>query len=278
MELDRDRPAADTSSGSELGEVRAMEKKRFPGEFAALVTGAASGIGRATAERFATEGARVALVDLRQERLREAAKNIGAYGTEALICAGDVNDASTWDNAAAQIEEHWGGKLHAVVHAAGIQQMAPLQVTVAEVWEKLWRTNVVAIVSGTRRLLPLLARSAPASVTVLASAAAFLGAGGQGAYAATKAALIAAVRCWAVEWAVRRVRFNAVAPGVVETELSAQIKARVGEKGWEALTHRHLLGLGKPEDIAGVIAFLASEDARWITGATLVVDGGFTAH
>jgi len=97
-------------------------------------------------------------------------------------------------------------------------------------------------------------------------------------YAATKGALLAACRCMAVELAPKRIRVNVIAPGVVETPMSEPWLSRLTEPQLEAVRHRHLLGFGRPEDVAGPIAFLASDDARWITGTCLTIDGGLTCH
>jgi len=117
-----------------------------------------------------------------------------------------------------------------------------------------------------------------ASIVYLASAAAMIGNIGEAVYAASKGALLSACRSLAAELASRRIRVNVVAPGVVETPMSDRWLGQLAPEQREALRSRHLLGFGHPEDVAAAIAFLASDDARWITGTCLTIDGGLTCH
>jgi NAD(P)-dependent dehydrogenase (short-subunit alcohol dehydrogenase family) len=169
--------------------------------------------------------------------------------------------------------------LDGIVHCAGIHWLRPLQLTDQKALLEMFNSHVASSVALTRAVISgRLVAEGGMSIVWLSSAAALQGGAGSLAYAAAKGALISAARVLAVELAGRKVRINVIAPGVVRTPQSEAFLSRLSPEQVQAISASHLLGLGQPEDIAGAAAFLLSRDARWITGITLVVDGGLTAH
>jgi len=241
-----------------------------------LVTGAGSGIGRATSIRLAEEGGRIIAIDRDQPRLGEIASKLtdGNHVTRLI----DATDESALINMARELHDA-GISLDGVVHCAGIHWLRPLQLTDQKALLEMLSSHVVSSIALIRavvtcRLIP----DEGASIVLLSSAAALQGGAGALAYSAAKGALISAARVLALELAKRRVRVNVIAPGVVRTPQSEAFLSKLMPEQCQAIAADHPLGLGEPDDVAGPIAFLLSRDARWITGATIVVDGGLTAH
>jgi NAD(P)-dependent dehydrogenase (short-subunit alcohol dehydrogenase family) len=248
---------------------------RFDGR-TCLVTGAGSGIGRATALRLADEGARIIGVDRDQARLSETSSQLKGDGH--LIRVIDTTDESALVQMAQELR---AGNiiLDGIVHCAGIHWLRPLQLTDQKALLEMFNSHVSSSVALTRAVISgRLVPEGGMSIVWLSSAAALQGGAGSLAYAAAKGALISAARVLAVELAGRKVRINVIAPGVVRTPQSEAFLSRLSPEQVQMITASHLLGLGKPEDIAGAAAFLLSQDARWITGITLIVDGGLTSH
>lgn len=241
-----------------------------------LVTGACSGIGRATAVRLAQEGAHVVLVDKRADALDGAIAGLTGSGHWGRLCDLTNEDETI---ALAEAVRSRGIQLSGLVHCAGIHWVRPLQVTDSARMLEMLQSHVTSAVAVTRAVITKRVVAAEGcSVVWMSSAAALKGGAGTTAYAAAKGALIAAARVLAVELARRRVRVNVLAPGVVRTPQGEAFLASLPAEQAQVLVDAHLLGLGQPEDVAGVVVFLLSEDARWITGVTIPVDGGLTAH
>ena len=241
-----------------------------------LVTGAGSGIGRASAIRLADEGGRIIAVDRDQPRLSEIASKLGD-GNHAIRLI-DTTDESALIQMASELHND-NITLDGVVHCAGIHWLRPLQLTDKKALLEMLNSHVVSSIALTRAVVT--GRLVPddgISVIWLSSAAALQGAAGTLAYSAAKGALISAARVLAVELARRKVRVNVIAPGVVRTPQSEAFLSKLSSEQVQAIAADHPLGIGEPEDIAGPVAFLLSKDARWITGTTIVVDGGLTAH
>ena len=238
-----------------------------------LVTGASSGIGRATAERFLQTGAAVALTGRRAEALEEVDRSAAAGKAFALIA--DLSDEREAEDCVGQAVERLGG-LDVLVNAAGILKSGSLEATSLGLWDEMMNINVRSVFHLMKLAAPHLERSGGnivnvSSVTGLRSFPNVL------AYCVSKAAVDQLTRCAALELAPKGVRVNAVNPGVVVSGLHRA--GGMPEEGYAAfLEHSkttHPLGrVGRPEEIAELIYFLASDKAAWITGETVSIDGG----
>jgi NAD(P)-dependent dehydrogenase (short-subunit alcohol dehydrogenase family) len=248
---------------------------RFAGR-TVLVTGASSGLGRATAERVASEGGRVLLVARDGGRLEQVRGSLPGSDHVARTC--DVTDEVALTALVTELKE-LGGEVHGVFHAAGIHWLRPLQLTDATSLKAMLESHVVSSFALTRALVQKrLTAKQGCSMVWMTSAAALRGGAGASAYAAAKGALVAAVRALANELVRRAIRVNAIAAGVVRTPQSEAWLGQLTAEQLQAVEVGHLLGIGTPQQIAAVAAFLLSDDAAWITGTTLVADGGLTAH
>jgi NAD(P)-dependent dehydrogenase (short-subunit alcohol dehydrogenase family) len=248
-----------------------------------LVPGAGSGIGRATAERFAREGWWVVAVGRRAEKLAETAAAVGAdpagnaAGGGVETAALDVAEAGAMAALADRVAAE-RGRIDALVANAGIAyaREAALETT-DEDWAETMRINLTGVHRSCTAVLPhLVARGAGAIVTI-ASIAGQVGMAKRGSYGPSKAGVIGYTRNLAVDYAPHGIRANAVCPGFIVTDINRHSLAALGEEGLAALVAKHPLGLGRPEDAAAAIHFLCSDDSRWITGVDLSVDGGYTA-
>lgn len=247
--------------------------QRFDG-YTVLVTGASSGIGLATVRRLASEGARVICSARTKEKLDQVVAQLP--GEEHLAIAFDAaNEEQVLS--AGSILRNANCQLHGAVMCAGQHSLRPLQLSKASTFEDSFESNVLSALLCTKMVARLAAKEG-ASIVWLSSAAAFIGNPGEAAYAASKGALIAACRSIATELASKRIRVNTVAPGVVDTPMSEQWISQMDAGQREAIRSRHLLGFGSADDVAAAIAFLISNDARWITGSCLTIDGGLTCH
>ena len=240
-----------------------------------LVTGASSGIGREICLRLAGLGARLVLVARNQERLQQVASSL--HGSGHVVEPYDLQDIDgikTW------IRELGGrlGGFHGLVHSAGVHSMRPLQMLNNQHMEEVMRINVSAALGLVRGFRQKQVHAGGGSIVLLSSVMALVGAKSCTAYAASKGALTASVRSLALELAPVGIRINCVAPGYVRTEMWEAIGSVINKEQSAAIEAMHPLGLGKPEDVAYSVAFLLADTARWITGTTLVVDGGYTAH
>ncbi len=240
-----------------------------------LVTGASSGIGLAAASLLAGEGARVIAVSRDAERLERAIAQWEEPGRHVALPFDARNDALV-DAAAATIRQSYK-PLHGAVLCAGQHALRPLQLLKSEWIDELLTSNLTATLLCSKLFLRCAGPEGGALVW-LSSVAALTGNAAETVYSAAKGALISACRSAAVELAPRRIRVNVVAPGVVETPMSQAWLQNLTAEQLAAVKQRHLLGFGSPADVAEPIAFLLGEQARWITGTTLVADGGFSCH
>ena len=241
----------------------------------ALITGASSGIGKATARLFAQQGARVALLSRDGNRLQTVADEISRSGGQALATPADVTNPEACQQALAQTVAHFGG-LDILVNAAGAITMNPLVKTSRADWELMLNVNLTAVFEMMQLAFPHLEKSRGnivnlSSVTGLRAFANVL------AYCVSKAGVDQLTRCAALEFAPLGIRVNAVNPGVVVTELHR--RSGMEEEKYNAfLEHSkttHPLGrVGTAEEIAQAILYLASDQAGWVTGVTLSIDGG----
>jgi 3(or 17)beta-hydroxysteroid dehydrogenase len=256
----------------------------------ALVTGAARGIGAATARLMVEAGARVALCDVLDEAGRETA---GALGKAAFYAHLDVTAESDWNAAVATVLDRFGG-LDILVNNAGIFLGKSLEEATLADWQRLCAVNLTGVFLGTKLALPALresgARSAHGSVIInLSSTAGLVGSSGDPLYSMTKGGVALFTKSAALEFARKgyRIRVNSVHPGTTESDMGDQVIAmrarNLGANDLDAARRQALARLpigrmGTPEDIARGIVFLASDDSAFMTGAGLVVDGGITAQ
>ena len=236
----------------------------------AAVTGAASGIGFAIAERLAADGASVALLDI--DGADAAAKELGAAGF-----AVDVTDAAAVERGLREVVEHLGG-LHMLVNNAGIDgSPAPLADYSPEEFDRVVAINLRGVFLGMRYGIPHILASGGGSIVNIASAAGIRGVPTLAPYSATKAAVISLTKTAAHEYSGQGIRVNAVLPGAVETPMMAQVFQASPELK-EPIVAGHPIGrVGTPAEIAGAVAFLLGDDATFVTGAALSADGGYTA-
>jgi len=236
-----------------------------------LVTGASRGIGRASALALAGAGAQVLIHYTRGTAEAEGVVNeIRKAGGRAEAIAADLAAPDGAHKLAQQVRSIVGDRLDILVANAGVSKTATIEDTTVEDFDYLFAVNVRAPFFLVQQLLPIM--SSGSSVLLISSLAAHAVVGTLSAYAATKGAADTLVKHFASALGARGIRVNAIAPGVVETDMSNFIKTDAGRDytlGMQALKR-----LAQPDDIGGVVAFLASDEARWITGDTIHVDGG----
>lgn len=231
-----------------------------------LITGAASGMGRAIAELFKAQGARLALLDVNQAGVQSAAQEIDAFGAQC-----DVSDRETVGRIVAKAGEALGG-LDGLVNAAGILDIAPFAELLPESWDRMIAVNLTGPFNVAKAALPFLAAAEAATIVNIASVSALMPMPGTAGYSASKAGLAMLTKCLGMDLGPN-IRANCICPGVIETEMTRYLwenpehKARAAER--VALNR-----LGVTDDVARAALFLSSDDSAFTTGAALPVDGG----
>jgi 3-oxoacyl-[acyl-carrier protein] reductase len=237
----------------------------------ALVTGASRGIGRACALALGKAGAQVLVHYARAEKEAEAVvAEIRLLGGRGEKLAADLALTDGSHQLAEQVRGIAGERLDILVANAGISKASPIEQTTVDDFDKLYAVNVRAPYFLVQQLLPIMSKDS--SITLISSLAAYSAVGQLSAYAATKGAVAAMVKHFAAALGPKGIRVNAVAPGVVETEMSSFTKTEAGREA--TLGMQALKRIAQPDDVGGVVVFLASEEARWVTGDTIHVDGG----
>jgi len=254
---------------------------RFDGKVA-IVTGGAGNIGAATARLLAAEGARVTVADVSLERADGVVAEIVAAGGAARVQAVDVADAAHVEAMVADTVAAYGGLDILHNNAAAIDLNARDQDLVTmdlETWDRILAVNLTGPMLGCRFAIPVMVERGGGVIVNTASAAAFYGSKSLAAYGTSKAGLVALTRYVATAYGDRGIRCNAVAPGVVVDQAAQEALGGPTGDRLRGYTKSHLVGrLGYPEEIAAAVAFLASADGAFITGETLRIDGGMTAH
>jgi NAD(P)-dependent dehydrogenase (short-subunit alcohol dehydrogenase family) len=245
----------------------------------AFVTGGGTGIGRACALAFAAEGAQVAVAGRRKEPLAAVVREIQSSGGKALAVTCDIIDRGAVEAAISSVALYFG-RLDAIVNNAGTVVVATAEETSDEDWSRVLATNLTGTFNVSRAAIPVLRKSGGGSIVNIGSYLGIVGRRSRAAYCAAKAGVAGLTRAMALDHAQDNIRVNCVCPAIVETELSLLFLSRAADP--EAARKQRLAELplgrfGKPEDVALMALYLASEESSWVTGTVFPIDGGQTA-
>ncbi|WP_349904867.1 SDR family NAD(P)-dependent oxidoreductase [Parafrigoribacterium humi] len=244
------------------------------GQKTLLITGASSGIGKETAIRASRYGARVALLARRATVLEEVVTEL--HGSGHLVVPYDLSNTEGISGVVRGVAQDLGG-LDGLVHSAGTHQVSSLRsIRTADI-QGMLDLNVTAALMLAKGFRQKQVRKPSASLVFLSSAVGLVGQSGVSAYSAAKGALVTVTKSLALELSREDIRVNCVCPGIVRTEMTKGLQEQIGAKSFQTVSDAHPLGLGEPSDVANAILFLLSNSSRWITGSSLVVDGGYTA-
>ena len=244
---------------------------------AAIVTGGAKGIGRAIALRLARDGANIGILDIRKDKADKTAGEIKKLGVEATAIECDVTQYEKVKDAVAKIHKECGS-IDILINNAGIDEARAFVDTDQALWEKILNVNFKSFLIASHVCIPYMIEQGSGNIVSMGSDAGRIGAANEVIYCATKAAIMAASKALAREVVRYNIRVNCVSPGPVHTDLWDQ--RHPGEKGQKVTEAIERIipmrRLGRPEDVADVVAFFVSDDSRYLTGQVLSIDGGLT--
>lgn len=246
----------------------------------AFITGGGTGIGRACALAFAREGAQVAVAGRRKDPLDKVVGEIVAAGGKCVALACDVTERSSVEDALAQAEKYFA-RLDTIVNNAGAVVVATVEHTSDEDWDRVLAANLTGTFFVSRAALAPLRRAGGGSIVNIGSVLGLVARKDRAAYCAAKAGVSGLTRAMALDHAHEKIRVNCICPTIVETELGMQSIQQAGNAAAEIqkrIAEIPIGRLGKPDDVAMMAIYLASEDASWVTGASFPLDGGLTAY
>ena len=240
----------------------------------ALISGAARGMGESEARLFAREGAQVVLGDILEDQGRAAGEGIAQQGGTATFVPLDVTHEQDWQRAVETAEQTYG-RLDILVNNAGIVRMAPLDETSLEAWNEVIGVNQTGVFLGMKHAVPAMRRAGGGSIVNISSIAGLIGLPNIPAYQASKGAVRLLTKNAAVQYATDKIRVNSVHPGRIETPMTAPLAP---ERREMLLRLTPLSRDGTAEEVAYGVLYLASDESSYVTGAELVIDGGYTAR
>jgi len=241
-----------------------------------LVTGASSGIGKGIAIFLSKLGANVIMAARNEEKLKETYNELEKGNHSYYLI--DLNNLDEIEGMLSDICSS-GRKLNGIVHSAGISRTVPIQYLKLEDLKSIMTVNFYAFVELVKHFSKRKYNDNGGSIVAISSISSKVGARGLAAYCASKGALESAIRAMALELAPRNIRINSVAPSMIKTQIYDGLLDIVNNNDFEAdLKKRQIMGLGSPEDVASAAAFLLSDASRFITGTSIIVDGGYLAH
>ncbi len=242
----------------------------------ALISGGARGMGAVEAKLFAQEGAKVVIGDVLDEDGKRTEAEINETGGDCVFVHLDVTDAAQWRNAVNEAVSRFG-KLDILVNNAGIYRTNTVLDTSASEWDQVMDINAKGVFVGTKAALPELKKTGAGSIVNISSVAGLVGNKMSSAYTASKGAVRLFTKSTAIQYAADGIRANSVHPGTIETPMTAALLA-TPEYRQDRMERTPIGRLGKPEDVAYGVLYLASDEASFVTGAELVIDGGRTAE
>ena len=236
----------------------------------ALITGAANGIGAASARLFAEEGAKVCIADVAEDQGRQVADNIAESGGDVFFKRLDITSEDDWASGVDEVVTRYG-KLNVLVNNAAISQVGTVEETTAEDWDRVMEVNAKGTFLGTKAVIPHMRRDGVGSIINISSGAGLVGQSWAAAYNASKAAVHLLAKSTAIQYAKEGIRANSVHPGAIDTRMLAAGSEQIGDS--EAF-NRPMGRMGTPEEIGYGMVFLASDESSYMTGTELVIDGG----
>ncbi|MGE7934634.1 SDR family NAD(P)-dependent oxidoreductase [Viridibacillus arvi] len=239
----------------------------------AIITGAASGMGAKECELFAKEGACVVATDIQEELLNEVVEAINAAGGQAIAFKHDVTSEEQWKEVVALTVEKFG-KVDILVNNAGVSCTSVIANIEMSEWNRVMDINLNSCVLGMKYAVPEMQKNGSGSVVNISSIGGLVGMAGTSPYTASKGALSVLSKAAAIEYGKDKVRVNSVHPGIIVTPMT---EPHMGPAMPYYEAHTQLPYMGNPEDVAYGVLFLASDEARFVTGSELVIDGGWTA-